>query len=95
MSEEQTKAYLEKIEADSSLQEKIKDVVDYDSVVKIAKKAGFLIVAEDLKIAQSELSGEELEGMAGGHWVCHSQGLSGAGSMGLCATGCAKGCGAA
>tara|TARA_Y100001933_G_scaffold64247_1_gene64323 strand:+ start:22 stop:135 length:114 start_codon:yes stop_codon:yes gene_type:complete len=37
MSEEQTKAYLEKIEADSSLQEKIKDVVDYDSVVKIAK----------------------------------------------------------
>ena len=28
-----------KIEADSSLQEKIKDVVDYDSVVKIAKKS--------------------------------------------------------
>ena len=94
MSEEQAKAFLEKIKAEMSLQEKLKGVVDYDSVIKIAKEAGFLIAAEDLKIAQSELSDEELEGIAGGHWACHSQGLSGAGSMGLCATGCARNCGA-
>ena len=41
MSEEQTKAYLEKIEADSSLQEKIKDVVDYDSVERLRNKLDF------------------------------------------------------
>ena len=58
MSEEQAKAFLEKIKADISLQEKLKDVVDCDSVIKIAKEAGFLIAAEDLKIAQSELSDE-------------------------------------
>ncbi|WP_115121147.1 Nif11-like leader peptide family natural product precursor [Synechococcus sp. UW105] len=66
MSEEQLKAFLEKVKADTSLQEKLKAAADADAVVSIAKEAGFSISADDLKNAQSEISDEELEGVAGG-----------------------------
>ena len=66
MSEEQLKAFLEKVKADTSLQEKLKAAGDADAVLAIAKEAGFSISADDLKNAQSELSDEELEGVAGG-----------------------------
>ena len=66
MSEEQLKAFLEKVQVDTSLQEKLKAAVDADAVTAIAKEAGFSISADDLKNAQSELSDEELEGVAGG-----------------------------
>ncbi len=67
MSEEQLKAFLEKVKADTSLQEKLKAASDADAVVAIAKEAGFSISADDLKKAQvTELSDEELEGVAGG-----------------------------
>ncbi|QNI56412.1 nif11-like leader peptide domain protein [Synechococcus sp. BIOS-E4-1] len=67
MSEEQFKAFLEKIKGDSSLQEKLKAAADVDAVLAIAKEAGFMISAEDLKNAQvTELSDEELEGAAAG-----------------------------
>ena len=66
MSEEQLKAFLEKVKADTSLQEKLKAAADNDAVVAIAKEAGFSISADELGNAQSELSGEELEGVAGG-----------------------------
>ena len=66
MSEEQLKAFLEKVKADTSLQEKLKSASDADAVVVIAKEAGFSISADDLKNAQSELSDEELEAVAGG-----------------------------
>jgi len=64
MSEEQLKAFLEKLKADTSLQEKLKAAADTNAVVAIAKEAGFSISADDLKMAQSELSEEELEGAA-------------------------------
>ena len=79
MSEEQLKAFLEKVQVDTSLQEKLKAAVDADAVTAIAKEAGFSISADDWKNAQSELSDEELEGVAGGlnlnnsvldGWVC-------------------------
>ena len=73
MSEEQLKAFLEKVKGDTTLQEKLKAAVDADAVTAIAKEAGFSISADDLKNAQSELSDEELEGVAGGHigdWLC-------------------------
>ena len=70
MSEEQLKAFLEKVKADTSLQEKLKAAVDADAVTAIAKEAGFSISADDLKKAQSEISEEELEGVAGGGTVC-------------------------
>ena len=66
MSEEQLKAFLEKVQADTSLQEKLKAAADADAVAAIAKEAGFSISADVLKNAQSELSEEELEGVAGG-----------------------------
>ncbi len=66
MSEEQLKAFLEKFKADTSLQEKLKAAADSDAVLAIAKEAGFSISADDLTKAQSELSEEELEGVAGG-----------------------------
>ena len=65
MSEEQLKAFLEKVKADTSLQEKLKAAADSDAVLAIAKDAGFIISAEDLKNATPELSEEELEGVAG------------------------------
>ena len=71
MSEEQLKAFIEKVKADSSLQERLKSASDADAVVAIAKEAGFSISANDLKNAQSEISEEELENVAGGATIPH------------------------
>ena len=66
MSEEKLKAFLEAVKADAGLQEKLKGTGDTDAVVTIAKAAGFVISSEELKKEQTELSEEELEGVAGG-----------------------------
>ena len=69
MSEEQLKAFLEKVKADTSLQESLKAAASPDAAVEIAKDAGFAITAEDIQSMQSatvELSDAELEGAAGG-----------------------------
>ena len=66
MSEEQLKAFLEKVKGDTNLQEKLKAAANSDAVLAIAKEAGFSISAEDLTKAQSEVSDDELEGAAGG-----------------------------
>ncbi len=66
MSEEHLKAFLEKVKADTSLQEKLKAAADANAVAAIAKEVGFSISADDLTKAQSELSEEELDGVAGG-----------------------------
>ena len=69
MSEEQLKAFLEKVQGDTSLQEKLKAAADANAVTAIAKEAGFSISADDINKTQSELSDEELEeGVAGGFW---------------------------
>jgi len=83
MSEEQLKAFLEKVKADTSLKEKLKAASDADGVVEIAKEAGFMISAKDLKNAQSELSEEELEGV-GGSGTSYTEGYQG------CDTRCCK-----
>ena len=69
MSEEQLKAFLEKVKADTSLQEKLKAAASPEAALEIAKDGGFSITAEDIQSMQSEpveLSDEELEGAAGG-----------------------------
>ena len=66
MSEEQLKAFLEKVKADTSLQEKLNAAADANAVVEIAKEVGFSISADVLTKAQSEISEEELEGLTGG-----------------------------
>ena len=65
MSEEQLKAFLEKVKGDTSLQEKLKGAASPDAAIEIAKEAGFAISAEDIQSMQ-DLSDEELEGVAGG-----------------------------
>ncbi|QNJ18967.1 nif11-like leader peptide domain protein [Synechococcus sp. A18-25c] len=69
MSEEQLKAFLEKVMADTSLQEKLKAAASPEAAIEIAKDAGFSITAEDVQSMQSatvEVSDEELEGASGG-----------------------------
>ena len=73
MSEEQLKAFIEKVKADTSLQEKLKAAADANAVAAIAKEAGFSISADDINKAQSELSDEEL-----------AEGVAGAGGKGTC-----------
>ena len=73
MSEEQFKAFLEKVKSDTSLQEKLKGAADADAALTIAKDAGFAITAEDIQSMQSatmELTDDELEGVAGGTRDC-------------------------
>ena len=69
MSEDQLKSFLEKVKGDTSLQEKLKAAADADAVLAIAKEAGFSLSADDLKNAQSELSDDDLEGVAGGSFL--------------------------
>ena len=64
MSEEQLKAFIAKVQADSSLQEQLKS--EGADVVAIAKAAGFSITTEDLNNHRQTLSDDELEGVAGG-----------------------------
>ena len=68
MSEEQLKAFLEAVKSNATLQEKLNAASDADSVVAIAKDAGFVISAEIAKEVpgRQELSDEELESAAGG-----------------------------
>ena len=67
MSEEQLKAFLEKIKSDTELQEKLKEVSTPEAAIEIANAAGFSITADDIQSMQSEPPGdEELEGAAGG-----------------------------
>ncbi len=65
MPEEQRKAFLEKVQSDTSLQEKLKAAADTNAVAAITKEAGFMIFADDLKSTESETSDEKLEGVAG------------------------------
>ena len=65
MSEEQLKAFIAKIQADSSLQEQFK--AEGADPVAIAKAAGFVITEAEVKAYQTrDLSDEELDAVAGG-----------------------------
>ena len=69
MSEEQLKAFLEKVKGDTSLQEKLKAAASPEAAMEVAKAAGFSITAEDIQSMQSttgETSDDELEDAAGG-----------------------------
>ena len=69
MSEEQLNALLEKVKADTGLQEKLNAAASPEAAIEIAKDAGFSITAEDIQSMQSghlEASDEELKGASGG-----------------------------
>ena len=67
MSEEQLKAFLDKVKSDISLQEKLKAAASPEAAIDIAKEAGFAITAEDILNPYSLVSDEELESAAGGY----------------------------
>ena len=68
MSEEQLKAFIAKVQADTSLQEQLTTCQQEGAdPVAIAKAAGFSITTEDLKEHRQTLSDDELEGVAGGN----------------------------
>ncbi|QNI53615.1 nif11-like leader peptide domain protein [Synechococcus sp. BIOS-E4-1] len=62
MSEEQLKAFLSKAKDDQSIQDKLKAAKSPEDVVGIAKDHGFEFTADKI----TDLSEEELEGVAGG-----------------------------
>ena len=68
MADDQFKAFLEAVEADAALQEKVQIEANRyaDAVVAIAKEVGFRITAEDVKRAQLEISEDNLDGVVGG-----------------------------
>jgi predicted ribosomally synthesized peptide with nif11-like leader len=69
MSEEQLKAFMEAVKANTGLQEKLNAAADADAVVVLAKTAGFVITADELQRAQAEIleaEDEDLDGVAGG-----------------------------
>ena len=65
MSDEQLKAFIAKAKYDQSIQDKIKAAKSPEDVVRIAKEHGHEFTADKI----TELSKEELEGMAGGWTV--------------------------
>ena len=67
MSEEQLKAFLEKVQSDNELQEKLKEASTPEAAIEIANAAGFSITADDIQSMQSEPPGDdELETASGG-----------------------------
>jgi predicted ribosomally synthesized peptide with nif11-like leader len=66
MSDEQLKAFLEAVKADTCLQEKLKAAGNADAVLIVAQEAGYTISVDIVKRFQSEVSNEELEEMTGG-----------------------------
>ena len=66
MSEEQLKAFIAKVQADTSLQEQLK--AESADPVAIAKAAGFSIATDDLAANRQNLSEDELESVAGGRF---------------------------
>ena len=66
MSEEQLKAFLEKVKTDTSLQEKLKAAKSPEDLVDVAKEHGHNFCTEHI----SQLSEEELEDVAAGTITC-------------------------
>ena len=68
MSEEQLKAFIAKVQADTSLQKELK--AEGADPVAIAKASGFAITQADVKAYKArDLSDEELESLAGGTYI--------------------------
>ena len=65
MSEDQLKAFIAKAKDDQSIQEKLKAAKSPEDVVGIAKEHGHEFATEHM----TQLSEEELEGVAGGTYV--------------------------
>ncbi|KZR80701.1 Nitrogen fixation protein of unknown function [Synechococcus sp. MIT S9509] len=66
MTQEQLTAFIANAKGNTSLQEKLRAAADANAVAAIAKEAGFCISADNPTKAQTRISAEELESVAGG-----------------------------
>jgi predicted ribosomally synthesized peptide with nif11-like leader len=70
MSEEQLSAFLAKLQEDAGLREKLKNAVDIDAAVAIAREAGFDLTSENVMTCLNadtvELTNSSLEIISGG-----------------------------
>ena len=70
MSEEQLKAFLEKVKADTSLQEKLKAAADADAVAAIAENSGYKISTKDIE----KFINEAIASDGRGHFISYYDG---------------------
>ncbi|QNI54259.1 nif11-like leader peptide domain protein [Synechococcus sp. BIOS-E4-1] len=73
MSEAQLKAFLQKVNGDANIQEKLKAAKSPEEVVKIAEETGYEFTVDQLS-ANVLLSEDELKDVAGGY-TCGKNGL--------------------
>ena len=84
MSEEQFKAFLEKVKSDTELQEKLKAAASPEAALEIAKEAGFSIASEDIQSMGQMASDAEMEGAAGGRRLGSTHRAHGCGPLDHC-----------
>ena len=76
MSQEQLKAFLEKVKGDTTLQDKLKAAKSPENVIGIAKEHGHELTAELVKRSVVELSEEELQSVTGGICAFNTKGCA-------------------
>ena len=66
MSQEQLKAFLKKVDSDKSLQKKLLGVTDVDTIISIAKEAGFVLAIDEVTEGLLTLNDDQLKQVAAG-----------------------------
>ena len=70
MTIESAKAFVERVKSDEEFAKRVAGADSREERAEIAKAEGFDFTPEELKTVTGELSAEELEAVAGGHWGC-------------------------
>ena len=66
MSIESAKAFLERVQNDEDFRKSVGEIVTAEERMEFVKEAGFDFKKEEIKSVQDELSGDELDNVAGG-----------------------------
>lgn len=66
MSQDNLKAFLKKVDSDKSIQKKILGVADVDTIILIAKEAGFALSVDEVTEGLLTLNDDQLEQVAAG-----------------------------
>ncbi len=64
MTEQQLRAFVDKINSDPALAKKVNAAADAEAYVAVAEEAGFMLSVDDLELSKSEVSDSELEGLS-------------------------------
>ena len=70
MTMESAKAFVERVKTDEAFAKRVSGAASREERAEIAKAEGFDFTREELKTVTGELSVDELETVAGGHWGC-------------------------